>query len=86
MMKIQNKIMDGRGYRKYFWYIYIEIRHILWTLFKDVTDPIFMENCEVRNFLYFNFEIKLFWLARYIHDSLNTTEIQKIRHGITVID
>jgi len=68
-MKLYNITIDGSTwYRKYFWYIRIEI---CWWIFKifPSEDGIFMEKCTIRGFKFRKYE-KFFWLYQYMQECL----------------
>lgn len=62
---IKNKTINGKGYRKYPMYLYIEIRYILWKLFSR--NEYFMESCTIKNFKIRPWEVKVFYVARVIY-------------------
>lgn len=61
---IQNKTFDGSGLKKYYWYLYVEVRYWIWKLFGK--GEIFMERCTIKNFKFKKWE-RIFWLARYCY-------------------
>jgi len=83
--KIENKTIEcGKWYQKYFWYIYIQIRYILWKFTKEKGEVIFFENNTVKNLHIKKWEIHVFWFAIYTHVTLKMQG--KLKNGLQDID
>lgn len=67
-MRIIEKTFDGSGIKKYWCYISVQIRYILWIIIGS--QGCFFENCTVENFKVQPWETKIFWLAKLIKDGL----------------
>jgi hypothetical protein len=59
-----------KGARKYYWYMYMQIRYWMWRLFKKPEDHIFMENCTIANLKVSYWETHIFWFALYNYEYL----------------
>lgn len=57
-MIIRNKVFDGRGIRKWYWYFYFEL---LVLLFKKVE----LDKCTIKRFDFKRWETKYFQFARF---------------------
>jgi len=73
-LKLKNIVMDGYGIKKYFWYLFVEVAWFLWKLLPQ-DDNFFLENCTIKHFHVRQWEIKVFALAEYIADSIESTQI-----------
>ena len=65
---IKNKTFVGNTtYRKFYCYVWVEWKYLLWRLFKKKEETIFMDNCQIIGFNVKKWEVFFFWLARYIY-------------------
>lgn len=62
-MEIKNKVIDGNGMKKYFWYIYFEILNFIYK-------KVIITNCTIQRFhIKHKYELK-FQLARLIYKNI----------------
>jgi len=81
---IKNKTFNGAGLRKYWWYVYVQIRYFIFRM--TSTEILFCEGCTFKSFYVNYWETKIFWLAEFIWECLSAHEEQKIKYGITCLE
>ena len=68
-IKIIDKTFDFKNmntFQKYKTLLWIQGRYILWLIFKEENDPVFMESCTIKSF-HVNKIDRLFFLGKFVH-------------------
>lgn len=61
-----NQVYDGRGFRKYFWYMVFEVA-VVWCFLRGENVEI-GKNSTVKNFRMQEWEVETFYFARFVAD------------------